>query len=576
MVGNTTIQNNSPQFEAYTAPIHMVCWKQQRELSFAALDADGDELEYALDTPMSGCNSPVSYLGLGTGNLIPIGSPANPCSAQIPGTLTSYSPSFPVPSFDLSGSACPAVRTASPSFRFNAQFGSFQFTPVLYNQQSPALNRYTVACNVLEYRRINGIRTLIGSVRQEMMVVVVDFCTNRPPDLPVAVAGNANSGVEIVNNADSTFVYVSSCNYTRVLIRFSDDNSGDLLTVTNPFSDPVMQTSTPYAWYSSIPFDVAAFRIVGNGTSQPVGILDVYADVAFIGRVFNIPLQIVDNACPVRGRRNRTIRFIIRPRNAARIEPVGTSVATVCAGSSLQLKAMSGRPDTIGLWDPRLARPAAYSYRWAPANGLSPADQSNQTITVAPTQTTRYHLQVTALDFRMLPLPTCVDTASLLIRVLPKPPQPVISQVGTSLVSSAATGNQWYLNGQPIAGATAVRYRPNQAGTYTVVATMYNAQPSCSSLPSDPIEFLLRSAVQIVPNPINDGRLVVQLTGYQQPVVLTVFDALGRPVVTATVPAPNPAGFTQVLNMVHTTAGVYLLHIAASGGVEVQRVVVRE
>jgi hypothetical protein len=54
------------------------------------------------------------------------------------------------------------------------------------------------------------------------------------------------------------------------------------------------------------------------------------------------------------------------------------------------------------------------------------------------------------------------------------PPIPTITESGGTLTSSAAAQYQWYLNGQPIAGATSQSYTPAQSGVYLVRTTDSN------------------------------------------------------------------------------------------------------
>jgi hypothetical protein len=51
---------------------------------------------------------------------------------------------------------------------------------------------------------------------------------------------------------------------------------------------------------------------------------------------------------------------------------------------------------------------------------------------------------------------------------------PVITQNGTILTSSSASGNQWYLNGNLITGATSQTYSPSQSGNYQVYVILSN------------------------------------------------------------------------------------------------------
>ncbi|MBI1837804.1 MAG: T9SS type A sorting domain-containing protein [Flavobacteriia bacterium] len=64
-----------------------------------------------------------------------------------------------------------------------------------------------------------------------------------------------------------------------------------------------------------------------------------------------------------------------------------------------------------------------------------------------------------------------VNTNSITMTVNPLPATPTITQNGLTLTSSSATGNQWYLNGAIINGATSQSYTATQNGNYTVKVT---------------------------------------------------------------------------------------------------------
>ncbi|MFZ4706446.1 MAG: Ig-like domain-containing protein [Bacteroidales bacterium] len=91
--------------------------------------------------------------------------------------------------------------------------------------------------------------------------------------------------------------------------------------------------------------------------------------------------------------------------------------------------------------------------------------------------------------------------------VNPIPSTPVISLQGYTLVSTANNGNQWYLDGIAIAGATAKEHFVVNTGNYTVVVTL----DGCSSATSNTIlvlevsinDPLVVNTFEIYPNPSN-------------------------------------------------------------------------
>ncbi len=59
-----------------------------------------------------------------------------------------------------------------------------------------------------------------------------------------------------------------------------------------------------------------------------------------------------------------------------------------------------------------------------------------------------------------------------------------------TLTSTAASGNQWYLNGSPINGATSTTYSTAASGSYTVTATPAGG---CTSSPSNPVSVTVKT-----------------------------------------------------------------------------------
>ncbi len=73
----------------------------------------------------------------------------------------------------------------------------------------------------------------------------------------------------------------------------------------------------------------------------------------------------------------------------------------------------------------------------------------------------------------------CNDTASIVVTIHPNPPRPQITRDAMVLTSSAESGNRWYRNDEPIAGATGRTYTVVEDGTYTVSVT---TEHDCSAI----------------------------------------------------------------------------------------------
>jgi hypothetical protein len=63
------------------------------------------------------------------------------------------------------------------------------------------------------------------------------------------------------------------------------------------------------------------------------------------------------------------------------------------------------------------------------------------------------------------------------------PATPTVQRSGALLASSAPVGNQWFLDGNPVPGATEQYFTPAQSGTYTVQVTLNAGCPSAFSEP---------------------------------------------------------------------------------------------
>lgn len=98
--------------------------------------------------------------------------------------------------------------------------------------------------------------------------------------------------------------------------------------------------------------------------------------------------------------------------------------------------------------------------------------------------------------------PVTINTNTISLTVTPMPAKPVITQNAGNLVSSAASGNQWFMSGTAINGATNQIYRPTVNGVYQVQVTVNG----CKSLISEAITLNIEGVNTLYPVP-SDGRV---------------------------------------------------------------------
>lgn len=154
----------------------------------------------------------------------------------------------------------------------------------------------------------------------------------------------------------------------------------------------------------------------------------------------------------------------------------------------------------------------------------------------------------------------CVSASSeqVSITVFPSPDQPFIQSNGNTLVSSATAGNQWFLNGEPIMGATGQFYTATESGFYSVQVTING----CPSILSEILNHVLVSTREleggqdllVFPNP---STALLNITYKDQrgaPIPLVeLFDARGMSIQTY----QN----TNQIEMAHLAAGLYFVRI---------------
>ncbi|OON70501.1 gliding motility-associated C-terminal domain-containing protein [Hymenobacter sp. CRA2] len=584
-----TVTNTSPQYQDQDIPIPFVCVSQTTTLTFSTFEPDGDSLVYSLERPLEGCNVFSTYGSISSqGGYVPApeDSPTNPCAIRLPSGTTNYSPTYPIPSYATTGS-CP-IKQGTPYFAFNPQLGSITFTPSQYFPNTPSedgKNKYSVVGKVTEYRLINGRYYKVGSVRRDMLVIIINCSGNGVPNAPVATGVTPGANPTIVNTADSTVISVYSCNYSQVRVRFTDPNPQQQLTVSIP------QTSLNSLADIVVP---NGYVLSGNGTTSPVAAFYFQPSPQLVGTTIRIPVRIEDNACPIKGVQNRIIVVKVLRGNFATAVAAANNASTdpiICYGTSIQLRGSVVRPDSVrnGL--------QTYSYTWAAANGLNPSDANRQNITVSPTQTTRYRLRIAPTTGYSPGL--CGDTTSIRVRVAPqvlaafrtdsaavangrfnRPPR-VFTFVNQSRVNNVQTAQgidsvRWTYQrvtdgkGQPVTESPvrfSGRFTPNaltlsQSGTYIIRLSVANTTPGVTC-PASVAAYKVSVPDLTVPNiftPNKDGMndtFIVQAG--QEGNKMEIFNRWGRKI-------KEYANYKNDWDGEGQPAGVYYYQITAQDG----------
>ena len=197
------------------------------------------------------------------------------------------------------------------------------------------------------------------------------------------------------------------------------------------------------------------------------------------------------------------------------------------------------------------------SYLWT-------SGSTNQSITV--TQTGDYG--VTVIDEN-----NCIDSSLLAtpIHVEVWDPDPITFQQGDSVLVTNGPFDQyqWYLNGNPVPGATGPVHYPSISGNYTVQVWDENG---CSGT-SPNIEFTFTGItdsqhlydVRILPNP-NQGQFIAEIEfGSRMDVTLEMTDMLGKQVMIPEL-IRSVSSIRRSFDIDHLGEGIYFLHLTTHEG----------
>lgn len=168
--------------------------------------------------------------------------------------------------------------------------------------------------------------------------------------------------------------------------------------------------------------------------------------------------------------------------------------------------------------------------------------------------------------------PGCAAVARQSVTVV----KPVITQNGTVLTSSFPAGNQWYLNGNAITGATGQTYSPTQSGNYRVDVTLSNG---CIAQSANYVYAILNITADndiglvVFPIPANSQLNVVFAAQASATSTLSLFNSAGQAIISQNQQVTQ-GNYSTTLNVGSITPGTYVLKLLLGQKVYTRKVII--
>ncbi|MBI3651130.1 MAG: HYR domain-containing protein [Acidobacteria bacterium] len=127
----------------------------------------------------------------------------------------------------------------------------------------------------------------------------------------------------------------------------------------------------------------------------------------------------------------------------------------------------------------------ATAYSWSITNGTITSGATSQTVTYSAGSSGNVDLMLSLTAANGCPVSNSTSVPMLSIptpTVTPGGPTTFCVGGSVTLTSNSATGNQWFLNGNPIGGATNQSYAATAAGDYTVTVTTSGCASAMSAI----------------------------------------------------------------------------------------------
>lgn len=242
----------------------------------------------------------------------------------------------------------------------------------------------------------------------------------------------------------------------------------------------------------------------------------------------------------------------------------GWTASLKCIGGVLQLNANSfpsavcesGSSQLVALVN---GGSGNYSYNWQPATWLD--DPHSPTPVATPLSNISYTVTVTdGID--------TLHSSPVNLTIIPRPSAPVITYNGSMLISDHSTGNQWYINGNLIPGATGQTFSPSSSGDYT--ATFTDPGNHCESAHSNYITWLITgqaaasrgTSIRVFPNPAKEILNIEIPASFVSSCTVSLLDARGSVVIPEKMFSVNKYDTRKInLDTEKLPAGIYFCRV---------------
>jgi gingipain R len=207
------------------------------------------------------------------------------------------------------------------------------------------------------------------------------------------------------------------------------------------------------------------------------------------------------------------------------------------------------------------------TYTWSGPAGFSSTSQNPTIIGSNTNAAGTYTLTVNANG--------CTSTSDVTVNVSTTPSTPTVFINDNLLTSSSPTGNQWYMNGIIIQGATSQTLTATQAGDYTVVVSNNGCTSGTSNLvhfdDSGISDISGNISFKVYPNP-STGVFTIEFSTVNTNVI-TIQNVIGQVVYTETIQDENTVIQKQI-DLNNLGKGEYFITISNETSHKVEKLVI--